>query len=192
MILEAIVTTRHEDGSPNVSPMGPEVNDRDDWNEFVLKPYTSSRTYRNLKRDGKGVLNITDDVMLLACSAINLWSHQPSFMEIPEVNGYVLENACRWFEFEVTSLDDTEERTRIECRVTQEGKIREFFGFNRAKHAVLEAAILATRTKFIPAAEILSQMKHLKVIMEKTAGQQEGKAFELLEQFIAAQLSGCC
>ena len=39
MILEAIVTTRHEDGSPNVSPMGPEVNDRDNWNEFVLPDY---------------------------------------------------------------------------------------------------------------------------------------------------------
>ena len=192
MILEAIVTTRHEDGSPNVSPMGPEVADRGNWHEFVLKPYTSSRTYVNLKREGKGVLHITDDVMLLACSAINLWSAQPSFIEMPEVNGYVLENACRWFEFEVTSMNDKEERTRIECRVTQQGQLREFFGFNRAKHAVLEAAILATRTRFISSAEILSQMKHLKVIVEKTAGRQEVKAFEMLEQFIAAQLSGCC
>ena len=54
-----------------------------------------------------------------------------------------------------------------ECQVLQQGQLREFFGFNRAKHAVLEAAILATRTSFIPSGEILSQMKHLKVIVER-------------------------
>jgi len=192
MILEAIVTTRHEDGSANVSPMGPEVCDSGIWTEFVLKPYTSSNTYKNLKREGKGVLHITDDVMLLANAAINVWSQEPRFLTLPEVDGYVLEAACQWFEFKVTSLDDSQQRTRIECEVTTEGKLREFFGFNRAKHAVLEAAILATRTKFIPSGEILSQMKHLKVIVGKTAGEQENEAFQLLEQFIAAQLSGCC
>ncbi|MBA61192.1 MAG: hypothetical protein CMJ76_02395 [Planctomycetaceae bacterium] len=192
MILEAIVTTNQEDGSPNVSPMGPEVCDSGNWSEFVLKPYTSSKTYMNLKRDGKGVLHISDDVMLLACSAINLWAEEPSFVKIPEVDGHVLENVCQWFEFEVMSLDDSQERTRIECQVTQQGKFREFFGFNRAKHAVLEAAILATRTKFIPSSEILGQIKHLKLVVEKTAGEQETRAFELLEQFIAAQLGGCC
>ncbi|MEC9096561.1 MAG: DUF447 domain-containing protein [Planctomycetota bacterium] len=192
MILETIVTTKNEDGSPTVSPMGPEVCESGNWKEFVLKPYTSSKTYMNLKRDGKGVLHITDDVMLLACSAINIWPQEPSFVEIPEVDGHVLENACRWYEFEIASLDDSQERTRIECQVTQQGTFRELFGFNRAKHAVLEAAILATRTKFIPSGEILGQLKHLKVVVEKTAGKQEAKAFELLEQFIAAQLSGCC
>ena len=35
---------------------------------------------------------------------------------------------------------------------------REFFGFNRAKHAVLEAAILATRVELLPADEILSEL----------------------------------
>ena len=192
MILEAIVTTRHEDGSPNVSPMGPEVCDSGSWTDFVLKPYTSSKTYANLKREGKGVLHITDDVMLLARAAINVWSQETRFLAMPEVDGHVLEGSCQWFEFKVTSLDDSQQRTRIECEVTAQGKLREFFGFNRAKHAVLEAAILATRTKFIPSGEILSQMKHLKVIVAKTAGEQENKAFQLLEQFIAAQLSGCC
>ena len=192
MILEAIVTTKHDDGSPNVSPMGPEVCDSGSWSDFVLKPYTSSNTYANLKREGKGVLHITDDVMLLACAAINVWSQEARFLAMPEVDGYVLEGSCQWFEFKVTSLDDSQQRTRIECEVTAQGKLREFFGFNRAKHAVLEAAILATRTKFIPSGEILSQLRHLKVIVAKTAGEQENKAFQLLEQFIAAQLSGCC
>ncbi|MBK96055.1 MAG: hypothetical protein CMJ79_10140 [Planctomycetaceae bacterium] len=192
MILEGIVTTSHEDGTPNVSPMGPEVCDSGQWDTFVLKPYTSSRTYQNLKRQGRGIFHITDDVMLLACAAINVWSQSPEFASQTEVAGHVLANACQWFEFEVTSLEDSEQRTRIECRVLQQRQIRPFFGFNRAKHAVLEAAILATRTKFIPAGEILSQMKHLKVIVGKTAGQQETDAFQLLEQFIAAQLSGCC
>jgi len=55
MILEGIVTTLNEDGSPNISPMGPEVDVP--LTQFVLKPFKTSRTYHNLKRLGEGVLN---------------------------------------------------------------------------------------------------------------------------------------
>ena len=41
------------------------------------------------------------------------------------------------------------------------GMQREFWGFNRAKHAVVEAAILATRLHLLPPAEILRQYEHL-------------------------------
>ena len=35
------------------------------------------------------------------------------------------------------SLDDSQERTTIEARIVHRGQRRDFFGFNRAKHAVL-------------------------------------------------------
>jgi uncharacterized protein len=68
--------------------------------------------------------------------------------------------------------------------VVDRGTIREFFGFNRAKHAVVEAAILATRTAFLPPEEIRGEFARLAVLVEKTGGPREHEAFEFLERFI--------
>ena len=68
MILEGIVTTLGPEGLLNVAPMGPQVDDA--MRRFVLRPYRTSTTYRNLKARGEGVLHVTDDVLLLARSAV--------------------------------------------------------------------------------------------------------------------------
>ena len=69
------------------------------------------------------------------------------------------------------------------------GTLRDFFGFNRAKHAVIEAAILATRIGILPAAEIRSELERLAAPVEKTAGEQERRAFAFLQDYIAHRLS---
>jgi hypothetical protein len=178
MILEGIVTTLNEDRSPNISPMGPEVDSP--LTRFLLKPYKSSRTYQNLKRAGEGVFHVTDDVEQIARAAINQFDELPATFPAEAVEGFVLAGACRWYAFRVTDLNDRADRTRIECEVIDEGRIREFFGFNRAKHAVLEAAILATRTKFLPQSEVAEALARLQVIVDKTAGEQERRAFGML------------
>jgi hypothetical protein len=89
----------------------------------------------------------------------------------------------------VRSLDDSQERTEIHCEVVASGTLREFFGFNRAKHAVLEAAILATRTDFLPAAEILGEFARLRVAVDKTGGPAERRAFELLQTVTSERLA---
>ena len=48
MILEGIVTTLNEDDSVNISPMGPLVDET--FSRFLLRPYQTSTTYKNLKR----------------------------------------------------------------------------------------------------------------------------------------------
>ena len=53
------------------------------------------------------------------------------------IEGVILTDACRWYAFQVESLDDREERTEIAARVVDRGHGRDFFGFNRAKHAVI-------------------------------------------------------
>jgi hypothetical protein len=87
---------------------------------------------------------------------------------------------------QVAALDDRNEPTEILCEVVAEGRLRDFFGFNRAKHAVLEAAILATRTAFLPGAEILSQFERLAVIVRKTGGLAEQRAFAFLNDYVQA------
>ena len=178
MILEGIVTTLNADRSPNISPMGPEVDTP--LTRFVLKPYKTSRTYQNLKRVGEGVFHVTDDVELIARAAINRFDELPTTFPAERIKGVVLADACRWYAFRVTNLNDREDRTRIECEVIDEGRIRDFFGFNRAKHAVLEAAILATRTGFLPQSAVSEELARLQVIVEKTAGEPERRAFGML------------
>jgi hypothetical protein len=186
MILEGLVTTINADGTPNISPMGPLVDPQ--LSQFVLRPYQTSKTYANLKRDGQGVLHVTDDVDMLARAAVNQLNPLPKLMKAKQVEGVVIANACRWYEFRVNSLDDRAPRTTIACVVVAKGRIRDFFGFNRAKHAVLEAAILATRLEFLPPQEICAEFRRLAVLVEKTAGDQERRAFQFLDEFVAHKL----
>lgn len=182
MILEGIVTTANADGSPNVAPMGPIVDPA--FRTLVLRPYQTSRTYANLKRQGRGVLHVTDDVELLARAAVNRLEATPEMLTVPGVDGFILASACRWYAFEVSELDDSLPRTQIVARVTESGQLRDFFGFNRAKHAVIEAAILATRLEFLPREEVLAELERLQVPVDKTAGPAERRAFEFLVDYV--------
>ncbi len=182
MILEGIVTTANTDGSPNVAPMGPIVDES--FATLMLRPYQTSRTYANLKRHPRGVLHVTDDVELLARAAVNRLETVPEMLSVPGVDGAILASACRWYAFEVTELDDREMRTRIVATVTASGRLRDFFGFNRAKHAVVEAAILATRLEFLPISDVLVEMERLRVPVEKTAGPAERRAFNFLMEYV--------
>jgi hypothetical protein len=186
MILEGIVTTLDESGALNVAPMGPRVEPGSP--RFVLRPFATSTTYRNLKATGEGVLHVVDDVLLLARAAIGrLDAGSLATRSAEAVRGRVLLDACRYREFRVTSLDDREERTTIEAEAVAEGRLRDFFGLNRAKHAVVEAAILATRVAFLPPAEILADYRKLGILVDKTGGAAEHEAFDLLTGYVREQ-----
>jgi uncharacterized protein len=186
LILEGIVVTLDAAGQPNVAPMGPRVDRA--VSRLVLRPYQTAQTYRNLKATSCGVFHVTDDVELLARAAIGEVTKGPELSDIADFPCPRLTDCCRWFAFRVASLDDTQERTTIECRVIAQDEVRPFFGFNRAKHAVLEAAILATRVGILPGDEIRRELERLAIPVQKTAGRQECRAFTLLQDFIRRQL----
>jgi uncharacterized protein len=181
MILEGLVTTLNPDESPNIAPMGPIVEP--DMRRFVLRPFKTATTYRNLKRLGEGVLHVTDDVLMLARAAIGPEVEAKTRRAVA-VRGHVLIASCRYYEFRVIELDDHEERTTIHAETVAEGRLRDFFGLNRAKHAVVEAAILATRTAFLPVDEIMSEFRKLEVLVRKTGGDAEREAFALLSEHV--------
>jgi hypothetical protein len=183
VILEGIVTTLSLEGTLNIAPMGPEVEPH--MRRFVLRPYKTATTYRNLKARGEGVLHVTDDSLLLAKTAIGFpveVATRPAEM----VLGRILMGACRYFEFRVTDLDDRDDRTTIQVETVAEGRLRDFFGWNRAKHAVVEAAILATRTEFLPIEEILASVYRLSSLVMRTGGDAEREAFSLLAEHVRA------
>jgi uncharacterized protein len=184
MILEALVTTLDDAGGVHVAPMGPTV-DGADFTRFMLRPYPTSHTGRHLRARGEGVLHVTDDVLLLARAAVGRVEPPPEVFPAARVRGYVLSGACRYFEFRVAAVDESQERVRIDAEVVQAGRLRDFFGFNRAKHAVVEAAILATRVAFLPAEQIAEELKRLAPMVDKTGGPDERAAFALLRDHVA-------
>jgi hypothetical protein len=181
-LLEGIVTTLNADRSPHIAPMGPIVDP--DFNWLLLRPFRTSETFANLKRCGEGVLHVTDDVELLARAAVGRIERLPRLERAEGIEGVILADACRWYAFRVESLDDRDERTKLVARVVDRGRVRDFFGFNRAKHAVVEAAILATRIGLLDPEHIRSELARLVVLVEKTGGQQERRAFEFLQNHV--------
>lgn len=182
-IIESIVTSMDASGAVNFAPMGVEWGDE----TIVLKPFLETTTFRNVSATRAAVVNLTDDVYLLAQSAIS----SPQFPWSPAkvVRGAVLEAACSWRELEVLELDDTPPRSRITARVVHRGVRREFIGFNRARHAVLEAAILATRVHLLPAEQLRDELTRLRVPVEKTAGPREQEAWTLVEDYVTRRLA---
>jgi hypothetical protein len=182
MILEGIVTTMGADGAVNVAPMGPRMNAA--MTRLELRPFRTSRTYANLKAHDQGVFHVSDDVLLLARAAVGTPDPVPPLFPAARVRGQVLRDACRYYEFRVVRCDDRSERASFEAEVVHTGRLRDFFGFNRAKHAVVEAAILATRTAFLPAEAIAAEFARLAPLVEKTGGEREREAFAFLADYV--------
>jgi hypothetical protein len=180
MIIESLVTTMDATGQVNLAPMGVE------WDgTIVLKPFLDTTTFRNLAATRAAVLHLTDDVLLFVHAALG----EPRFEwhAAAAVRGAVLDDACSWRELEVTTIDDSPPRARVGTRVAAEGRGREFLGFNRARHAVLEGTILATRLHLIAAEDVGAEFTRLAVPVEKTAGPREREAWAWLVEYVRAR-----
>ena len=182
MLIEGLVTSLSLSGELNLAPMGPVVDES--FAQLTLRPFQTSTTFQNLKQRPCGVFHITDDVLLIARAALHRLDTIPDTVAARSIDGRVLADCCRWYEFEIVERDDSSERTRLEAKVVDSGRVRDFIGFHRARHAVLEATILATRLHLIPEAELRTQLKALASPVEKTAGPREREAFELVCHYV--------
>ena len=173
-ILEVIVSTIDASGAPNFAPMGITL----DEDRVLLRPFRNARTWSNLREVGEGVVNITDEALLFARCALD--DEVPPHGPAREVRGVVLNDVCAWKEFVIQSSDLSGERGRFEGRVVFAGRGREFLGLNRARHAVLEATILATRVFLLGREHVLAEIERLRPLVDKTGGENERAAFELV------------
>jgi hypothetical protein len=198
VILESIVTSVDRQGRVNIAPMGPRIQSGDSRSEdvdamtFVLRPFHSSQTYRNLVATPKAVIHVTDDADLFARAAVDAIEPDQIARLVQQVDGtpcWRLIDCCRWFAVELESVSDHQPRVDMRCRVIRAGNVRPFFGFNRAKHAVVEAAILATRTDLLPPGQIRDQLAGLQPLIDKTGGPAEHGAFDFLRKTIHDRLA---
>jgi hypothetical protein len=183
-VIETITTTINPDGTVNCAAMGVEWSD----DVIVIKPYRSTRTLRNLQATGMAVVNLTDDILLFAQAALG--DPQPPTRRATAIDGAVLVEACSWREVTVEAIDASGPRARVITSVVARGAGREFLGFNRARHAVLEASIIASRVRRLPAAEIRAELARLQVVVDKTAGPRERDAMELVREHVRVHEHG--
>jgi uncharacterized protein len=182
VIVETVVTTINPDGSVNSGAMGVEWGDE----RIVIKPYRGTRTLRNLQATGAAVINLTDDILLFSQAALG--DPYPPTHPAANVEGAVLDDACSWREVRVETIDDSARRARVTTVVVGRGTGREFLGLNRARHAVLEASILASRVRLLPADEIRAELERLQPLVDKTAGPRERDAMAYVMRHLLAAM----
>ncbi|MEM6364908.1 MAG: DUF447 domain-containing protein [Planctomycetota bacterium] len=196
----------------NVAPIGPIVIGGDlqrSAPEFVLRPWEGSTTCDYLKANPFATLHVTDDVRLIAAAAISHVDPAPlitpiagllqdNFAESHHIEFHRLHRCHRWFAVQIQPLGHDRNRFLADhsklpgryeylAKTIASGTVDSFWGFNRAKHAVIEAAILATRLQMTSYSEIRSQLKSLETIVTKTGGRDEIDAFAEIKAHVQ-----CC
>jgi uncharacterized protein len=180
MIREVIVTTIDPVGRVHVAPFGLIAND-DKW---IIAPFRPSTTLDNLLGLPFAVANFTDDVRVFAgcLSGRHDWPLTP----LEEFAVPRLAAALAHAELAVEDVEHDGERPRFICQVRRIEQHAPFLGLNRAKAAVVEAAILVSRLKFLPRDKIERDMAQLKIAVDKTAGPEELEAWGWLVEKIDA------
>lgn len=178
MIIETIFSTQDESGNPNFAPMGVV------WEEafITVRPFRNSHTCRNLLANGYGVANLADDV--LAYVQCGLYDAVLPHFPAKAVPGSVFKGACSWRELAVVSHGGDGDRAEVRCRVLHAGRQRDFLGFCRASHAVLEAAILATRMGLLDPKAVEDALIRYEEIVQKTGDHTEKQAFQLVRDYV--------
>ena len=176
------MTSLDSDGRLNIAPMGPIV--QGNFASLILRPFQTSTTFSNLNETNCGVFHVVDRVELLARAAIGTLTENPPTRPASLILGWILEDCCRWFEFRITERDLSNPRSVMRAEIVSCGEQRPFFGFNRARHAVIEAAILATRVHLLDRAEVTRLFAFLEVAVEKTGDAAEVEIFQMLHSHV--------
>jgi uncharacterized protein len=180
MIRETIVTTISAAGAVHIAPFGI-IADGDGW---IIAPFHPSVTIDNLRAVPFCVASYTDDVRIFAgcLTGRRDWPTVPSqAVPVPR-----LAAALAHAELAVTRIVEDPQRPRFHCGVVHRATHAPFEGLNRAKAAVLEAAILVSRLDLLPRDKIEQEMAYLATAVSKTAGPDELEAWQWLLERVRA------
>lgn len=183
MIREAIVTTADLAGIPHLAPLGL-IEDGEGW---IIAPFRPSKTLDNLLEVPFAAASYTDDARIFAglVTGRREWPLLPAVtVPVPRL-GAALAHA----ELAVASLEENEQRPRFHCRILHQEQHAPFEGFNRARNAILEGAILLTRLHLLSREKIEREIAYLSIAVEKTAGPGEREAWGWLMQKYEGALS---
>jgi hypothetical protein len=182
-LIETVVTTTARDGTVNCAAMG--VRGTED--EVVFWPFDDTRTLRNLRVRGEAVVHLTDDVLLFVHAALG--HPRPAMRAASVVAGSVIEQSSAWREIivsEIVPAGDGLPRSRVRARVVAAGAgTQPPPGLCRARHAVIEASILASRLRWLGAERVAAELVRLQELVDKTAGPREREAMAYVRHQVA-------
>src|SRR5439155_806045 len=107
----------------------------------------------------------------------------------PRVHGVVLSGACHWREVQVREIAvppaaASASRADVITRVVGAGTLRPFVGLCRAKHAVVEASILAPRLRFGSIGVALERPRYVVEVRHAPHGEVDGEVEAELSRII--------
>jgi hypothetical protein len=182
-LIETVVTTTGSDGVVNCAAMGVRWGEE----ELVFWPFAATRTLRNLRVRGEAVVHLTDDVLLFVQSALG--HPRPAMRPASAINGSVIEATNSWREVVVTEITpsaDQPPRSMVRARVVASGTgTRQPLGLCRARHAAVEASILASRLRWLSVEHVMAELARLQELVDKTAGPSERAAMDYVRRYVA-------
>jgi uncharacterized protein len=181
-LIETVVTTTGSDGVVNCAAMGVRWGEE----ELVFWPFDSTRTLRNLRRHGEAVVHLTDDALLFVQAALG--RPRPALRPASAIDGSVIVEANAWREVLVTEIAPAEgelPRSRVRARILARGTgTQQPLGLCRARHAAVEASILASRLRWLGAAHVSAELDRLQELVDKTAGPRERAAMDYVRRYV--------
>ncbi len=190
MIIEGLVTCQAvtspssltaQGEFPHVAALGPVVSP--DLTQWLLRPYQTSRIFQTLRANSTCVFHVIDDVLPIVQLVLGL-EPDLTYRRLSQ-HAWLVEQACHWYQLEILHWNLDNVRSEATARVVDQGDLRPFWGWNRGKHALLEAAILISRASMMPADELTAQLDRLQSPIEKTAGPRELAAWQIIQQWRA-------
>ncbi|MGV0005393.1 MAG: DUF447 domain-containing protein [Candidatus Porifericomitaceae bacterium WSBS_2022_MAG_OTU9] len=176
-IYETIVSTENEDGSTRVAPLGA----RRKGSQIILAPFAPSRTLDNIRRSSQAVINLCEDVTIFAGCITGRydWPTEPGKIVRPQR----LKAANTHIEVQATAEQGDQQRTKFTCDIVHSQTHKAFGGHNRARAAVIEAAVHISRIGIMATGEIQQHLTALQAQIDKTAGAKEKQAWQWLTQY---------
>ncbi|GBC69655.1 hypothetical protein HRbin01_01357 [archaeon HR01] len=189
-ICEVIVSTYGSDGLPHAAPMGAST---DDGERLVLRPFTTTQTYRNIVGRGFAVANISSDPLLFykALSGEPLEFTRAETVEAPVVKG-----VDGWLELEaVGPVEERDGRARIVFTVRKMVALEVLpRAYSRAVHALMESMIHSTRVRVFygterhgEAVKLLEKMADYRALVDRVAA---GTAYSQLMEKLYRDVLG--
>jgi uncharacterized protein len=181
-LIETVVTTTGSDGVVNCAAMGVRWGEE----ELVFWPFEGTRTLKNLRFRGEAVVHLTDDVLLFVEAALG--HPQPPMYAASVVAGSVIEDTNAWREVVVSEIVPGPQRSEVHAHVVAAGTgTRQPLGLCRARHAAVEASILASRLRWLGHDHVVAELDRLQELVDKTAGPRERAAMDYVRRYVAAR-----
>ena len=188
MLYETVITTINEDGAPNAAPIGVTCKDE---NEIVLYLHQGSHTVRNIKAEGRFVVNILKDPIVFVESTLGNLS-EDYFEQYGD--DFYIKDADAFFTANVTYMRDVEREdqfgvsttTVLRAEVVEIVKKTEHVEpLNRAIYGVIEALVYLTRMDMVSGdMEKLyrHRMNEISRIVNKVGGKEHKKAMKKISE----------